>query len=167
MEDGAGEGGLPLLGHMLEFGKNPFHFMTKARAECGELAEFKLFGDRLVLMTGPEANEAFCRAPDSQLDQSAAYKVMTPIFGEGVVFDAPEKKKNEQLKMLMPALRDKPMRSYANVIGEEVAVVIDWPSSESLLERQGAGSVLTTVRRLVPVSDDYLAASLRMSFALR
>ena len=92
---------------------------------------------------------------------------MTPIFGESVVFDAPEKKKDEQLKTLMPALRDKPMRSYANVIGEEVAVVIDWPSSESLLERQGAGSVLTTVRRLVPVSDDYLAASLRMSFALR
>ena len=61
LEDGAGEGGLPLLGHMLEFGKNPFHFMTKARAECGELAEFKLFGDRLVLMTGPEANEALPR----------------------------------------------------------------------------------------------------------
>lgn len=114
------KGGLPLLGHMREFGKNPFLFMMKARAECGELAEFKLFGDHLVLMTGPEANEAFFRAPDSQLDQSAAYKVMTPIFGEGVVFDAPEKKKNEQLKMLMPALRDKPMRSYTQVIAEEV-----------------------------------------------
>ncbi len=30
---------------------NPFHFMMKARAG-GELAEFELFNERLVLMTG-------------------------------------------------------------------------------------------------------------------
>lgn len=119
------KGALPLIGHMLDFGKNPFEFMMKARAACGELAEFKLFHEKVVLMTGPEANEAFCRAPDDQLDQSAAYRLMTPIFGKGVVFDAPEERKNEQLKILMPALRDKPMRSYAGVIAREVEGMIE------------------------------------------
>ncbi len=119
------KGGLPLIGHMIDFGKNPFEFMMKARASCGELAEFKLFNEKVVLMTGPEANEAFCRAPDDQLDQSAAYRLMTPIFGKGVVFDAPEERKNEQLKILMPALRDKPMRSYAGVIAREVEGMIE------------------------------------------
>ena len=42
----------------------------------------------VVLLTGAEANEMFFRAPDDDLDQAEAYPFMTPIFGEGVVFDA-------------------------------------------------------------------------------
>lgn len=117
----------PLLGHMLEFGKNPFEYMMKLRNTLGEIGEFRMFHQKMVLMTGPEANEAFFRAPDAQLDQSQAYKIMTPIFGKGVVFDAPPHKKDQQLKMLMPVLRDKPMRGYAQVIVREVEQMIaDW-----------------------------------------
>lgn len=113
-------GALPFLGHMLEFGKNPFHYMMTLRKTLGEIGEFRMFHQKMVLLTGPEANEAFFRAPDAQLDQSQAYKIMTPIFGKGVVFDAPAHKKDQQLKMLMPVLRDKPMRGYAQVITQEV-----------------------------------------------
>ena len=120
-------GALPLLGHMLEFGKNPFDYMMRLRNKLGEIGEFRMFHQKMVLMTGPEANEAFFRAPDAQLDQSQAYKIMTPIFGKGVVFDAPPHKKDQQLKMLMPVLRDKPMRTYAQVIVQEVEQIIaDW-----------------------------------------
>jgi sterol 14alpha-demethylase len=117
-------GALPLLGHMLQFGKNPFSYMMMLRNTLGEIGEFRMFHQKMVLMTGPEANEAFFRAPDAQLDQSQAYKIMTPIFGKGVVFDAPPHKKDQQLKMLMPVLRDKPMRSYAQVIVKEVEQMI-------------------------------------------
>ena len=117
-------GALPLLGHMLEFGKNPFDYMVRLRNTLGEIGEFRMFHQEMVLMTGPEANEAFFRAPDAQLDQSQAYKIMTPIFGKGVVFDAPPHKKDQQLKMLMPVLRDKPMRGYAQVIVQEVEQII-------------------------------------------
>lgn len=120
-------GALPLLGHMLAFGKNPFDYMMKLRNSLGEIGEFRMFHQEMVLLTGPEANEAFFRAPDAQLDQSQAYKIMTPIFGKGVVFDAPPHKKDQQLKMLMPVLRDKPMRGYAQVIVREVEQMIaDW-----------------------------------------
>jgi len=123
-------GALPLLGNMLEFGKNPFAYMMKLRQTLGEIGEFKMFHQQMVLLTGPEANEAFFRAPDAQLDQSQAYKIMTPIFGKGVVFDAPPHKKDQQLKMLMPVLRDKPMRGYAQVIVNEVGQMIaDWGDS--------------------------------------
>ena len=117
-------GAWPLLGHMLGFGKNPFDYMMRLRQTLGEIGEFRMFHQKMVLMTGPEANEAFFRAPDAQLDQSQAYKIMTPIFGKGVVFDAPPHKKDQQLKMLMPVLRDKPMRGYAQVIVQEVEEMI-------------------------------------------
>jgi sterol 14-demethylase len=117
-------GAWPLLGHMLAFGKNPFEYMMTLRKTLGEIGEFRMFHQKMVLMTGPGANEAFFRAPDTQLDQSQAYKIMTPIFGKGVVFDAPPHKKDQQLKMLMPVLRDKPMRGYAQVIVREVEQMI-------------------------------------------
>ena len=109
-------GAKPFVGHILEFGKNPHEFMMRLREKLGDVAEFKMFHQDMVLLTGDKASEAFYRAADEVLDQGAAYKIMTPIFGHGVVFDAPIKRKNQQLQMLMPALRDKPMRTYSDLI---------------------------------------------------
>lgn len=123
-------GALPLVGHILDFGKNPHDFMMRLRARYGDVAEFKMFHQDMVLLTGAKASEAFYRASDEALDQGAAYKIMTPIFGHGVVFDAPIKKKNQQLQMLMPALRDKPMRTYSDIIVEEVeSLIADWANA--------------------------------------
>lgn len=117
-------GSLPFAGHIFSFGKNPHAFMMHLRERFGDVAEFNLFHQKMVLLTGSKASEAFYRAPDETLDQGPAYKMMTPIFGEGVVFDAPIKKRNQQLQMLMPALRDKPMRTYSDLIVKEVEDLI-------------------------------------------
>ena len=89
-------GGLPYLGHMFAFATNPFHFVERVARECGEVGSFTLLGQRIVLLTGAEASELFYRSSDEQLDQSAAYKLMTPIFGEGLVFDAPLERKKRR-----------------------------------------------------------------------
>jgi sterol 14-demethylase len=110
----------PGEGHGVEFAANPTAFLLRAWRECGELAAFDLAGQATVLMTGPEANEAFCRAPDEQLSQSAAYQFMTPIFGKGVIFDAPLDVKDQQLAIQTLALRHRNMKNYARVISAEV-----------------------------------------------
>ena len=56
----------------------------------------------------------FFRAPDEDLDQAAAYPFMTPIFGEGVVFDASPERRREMLHN--QSLRDKFMRGHAETI---------------------------------------------------
>lgn len=120
-------GGLPFFGHMLPFAKNPYHFMQRAHDEGGEVVEFTMLGAKIVLLTGEGPSEAFYRAPDEQLDQSAAYRLMAPIFGEGLVFDAPIARKNEQLRMLMPSLRFDAMRNHSAKIVDEVrGMVAPW-----------------------------------------
>jgi len=99
--------------------------MRRVRAECGPAGEISLLGKRVVLLSGSEAQEVFCRAPDEQLSQKVAYRLMTPIFGEGVVFDAPLDKLNEQLRILMPALRDRNMRNYAEIFTSEVEAMVE------------------------------------------
>ena len=91
-------GRLPLLGHLLEMRRRPIELFQRVRDECGEIGEFSLAGKRVVMLSGPEAQEAFFRAPDEQLDQAAAYPFMTPVFGQGVVFDATPEQRKQALK---------------------------------------------------------------------
>jgi sterol 14-demethylase len=118
--------GWPFLGHLLELRRDPLALMRRLRAECGEIGEFHLAGHRIALLTGEQAQEAFFRAPDEQLDQAAAYPFMKPIFGEGVVFDAtPEQRKQA---MRNQSLRDNFMRGHAEKIAAEVErMTAGWP----------------------------------------
>ncbi len=104
--------------HLDELRFDPIALMARVRAECGDVGRFVIGGREVVLLTGAEANEFFFRAPEEVLDQAEAYPFMTPIFGEGVVFDAPPERRREMLHN--QALRDKFMRGHAATIAEEV-----------------------------------------------
>lgn len=113
-------GAKPETGHYEEYQRNQPAFMMRIRNECGELAEYNLMGQPLVLMSGPDAQEAWCRAPDEIFGQAAAYVGTIPIFGKGVLFDAPMEILRQQLKIQVDALRYQNMKSYAKVISDEV-----------------------------------------------
>jgi sterol 14-demethylase len=110
-------GGLPLLGHLLEMRRSPIALFQRVRDQHGEVGEIRLARSRVVMLYGEEAQEAFFRAPDEQLDQAAAYPFMTPIFGRGVVFDATPEQRKQALRN--QSLRDKLMRGHAEVIAAE------------------------------------------------
>lgn len=133
MEPPNARGGLPWLGHIIPFARNPYRFMQGIANTYGDIVQFTLLGQRMVLLTGDHASEVFYRASDEQLDQSAAYKLMTPIFGHGIVFDAPTERKNQQLKMLMPALRMEAMRHHSEKIVAEVQQMMsEWGDAGEL-----------------------------------
>ena len=117
-------------GHLEELRRDPIGLMSRTRRECGDVGEFRLADRPVVLVTGAEANEWFFRAPEEDLDQAEAYPFMTPIFGEGVVFDAPPERRREMLHN--QALRDKFMRGHAATIAGEVdGMVGQWgPAGE-------------------------------------
>ncbi|HUY66446.1 MAG TPA: cytochrome P450 [Acidimicrobiales bacterium] len=109
-------------GHLDELRVDPIALLDRVRAECGDVGIFRLAERDVVLMTGAEANEFFFRAPEEVLDQAEAYPFMTPVFGEGVVFDAPPERRREMLHN--QALRDKFMRGHAATIADEVARMV-------------------------------------------
>ncbi|MGA8846318.1 MAG: cytochrome P450, partial [Nocardioides sp.] len=97
----------------------------RVRDECGDIGRFRLADRDVVLVSGAEANEQFFRAPDSTLDQAAAYPFMTPIFGKGVVFDASPEERQQMLKN--QALRGDMMRGHAATIEAEInRMVGEW-----------------------------------------
>ena len=113
------EGG---TGHLEELRRDPIGLMRRVREECGDVGEFRLADREVVLLSGADANEVFFRASEDELDQAEAYPFMTPIFGEGVVFDASPERRREALHN--QALRDKFMRGHAATIATEVDAMV-------------------------------------------
>jgi sterol 14-demethylase len=118
-------------GHLEELRRDPIGLMWRLRNECGEVGAFDLAGRNVVLLSGAEVNEWYFRTPDDVLDQAAAYPFMTPIFGTGVVFDAPPERRAEMLKN--SSLRGPQMKGHAEVIATEVRRAIDgWDGERSI-----------------------------------
>ena len=120
------DGGLPFLGHLAAFLRDPRQLLARARTR-GRVTAFRLGPQRVAFLSGPVAQEAFFRATDAELSPREAYQMMVPIFGRGVVYDASPERMIEQFHFLIPAFQERRMRTYAQVIVEEVRESIrDW-----------------------------------------
>ncbi len=120
-------GAQPEVGHYEEFMSHAAHFLYRAYQECGELAEFDLFGARHVLMASADAQEAVYRATDEQVSAAAPYQYMVPVFGEGIQYGAPLEIERQQVRFMSDSLRPKRMKTYAQVIAQEVEdYIADW-----------------------------------------
>lgn len=138
------EGGFPWIGHTIEFARDPVGLLHRAYDECGRVAQFRLAGKNVTVFTGPEAHESLFRHPDEVLNATEAYKMMTPVFGKGVVYDTTPARMYEQLHMLHPALRNKRMRTYTEIMAEETQKMIEGWGDEGELEACDFFGVLTS-----------------------
>ncbi|MDV3129357.1 cytochrome P450 [Mycobacterium sp. 21AC1] len=125
-------GGAEEHGHLEEFRTDPIALMKRVRDECGDVGIFQLADKQVVFLSGAEANEFFFRSADSDLDQAAAYPFMTPIFGEGVVFDTDPERRKEMLHNA--ALRGDQMKGHAATIEHEVRRMIEQWGSEGEID---------------------------------
>lgn len=120
-------GALPVIGHAVEFASDCLTLLWRAYQEHGDICGFRIFHKDVVLFSGVAAQEAMYRQPDEVLSPNEAYKIMVPVFGKDVVYDAPPERMNEQLGMIRPALQDKRMRTYGEIVAAETRrMVASW-----------------------------------------
>ncbi len=120
-------GGLPWLGHALALRRDPVVLLRRGHARLGDVFAIRLLGRRATVFCGLDAQAAFFQAPEAQLSAREAYRLMTPIFGRGVAYDASPEAMEAQMGFLFPALRDERLRAYARVMEEEAeAYVAGW-----------------------------------------
>ena len=118
-------GGLPFLGHVFEFRRDPVALIQRGRDLHGDIFSFLLLGRRVHVLTGPAGNEAFFSAPDNVLSARDAYRFTVPIFGKGLVYDATPEVMDRQFALVHPALRDDKMQNYTRYIAKEVEEYLD------------------------------------------
>ena len=118
-------GGLPWIGHLLDFQKDPVSMLSRGWREQGELVRFRLGPREFFLFTGPEAHDAYFRAGEDQLSAKEVYQFTVPIFGRGVAYDVSPEIMAEQLGFLYPALNETAMRRFARIMSEETRQLAD------------------------------------------
>ncbi|MEA5622439.1 cytochrome P450 [Nostoc sp. UHCC 0251] len=118
-------GGLPYLGHALEFYRNPTALLQQGQEQLGDIFSFLLLGTQVTFMSGSKANEAFFRAPDNLLSTREVYKLTTPIFGKGLAYDTTPEMMSEQLGFVMPLLREERLQAYASLMVQEAQVYFE------------------------------------------
>ncbi len=136
-------GGWPLLGHLLEFQKDPVSMLGRGWRERGELVRFRLGPREFVLFTGPEAHDRYFSAPEEQLNAKAVYQFTVPIFGRGVAYDAAPEIMDEQLEFLFPALNGAAMQRFARIMSEEAGQFADALGEEGEVDLPVALNELT------------------------
>ncbi|MCY3852601.1 MAG: cytochrome P450 [Gammaproteobacteria bacterium] len=109
----------PLIGHLLDFQKDPVAMLRRGWREQGELIRFRLGPRDFFLFTGPEAHDFYFHAPEDQLSAKEVYQFTVPIFGRGVAYDTSPELMAEQLGFLYPALSETAMRRFARIMFEE------------------------------------------------
>lgn len=112
-------GGLPWLGHAYEFWRRPIELLQQGRERYGDAWRFRLSGRDVTSLSGPKANKAFFHAPPDVLSARECYQFTVPVFGQGVAYDVTTDVMDQQLALVHPALSDKRMRTYAQIMAQE------------------------------------------------
>ena len=136
-------GGWPLIGHLRDFQKDPVSLLSRGWREHGDLVRFRLGPRECVLFTGPEAHDAYFRAPEEQLGARDVYQFTIPIFGRGVAYDVAPEIMDEQLGFLYPALREPAMRKLVRLMFEEASEFADGMGDDGEIDLPRAMNELT------------------------
>jgi len=118
-------GRVPFLRHALEFVRDPFGLIERGYHQVGEVFCFYLGSRQMTFMIGPKANEAFCRASDKVLSGHEAYRFLSPVLGEGVLFTATPEIMDEQIDFFLPSMRQEQMGVWVRMISNQVETFID------------------------------------------
>jgi sterol 14alpha-demethylase len=109
----------------MEFASNPPALVAKAYKEKGNTFTINIFGNNLTFLLGPVAHERFFSTSDNYLSQSEVYKFMTPVFGKGIVYDAPPKMMSDQLTFISNSLKSEALHKYVPMIADEAVTYFD------------------------------------------
>lgn len=112
-------GNLPFIGTFLEFAKNPVALVAQGYEKHGPCYSMSIFGQKMTFLLGPIAHDRFFSEDDRFLSQSEVYKFMTPVFGKGIVYDAPPKMMSSQMAFIKGALKGDALHRYVPIIVKE------------------------------------------------
>eukprot|EP00170_Pyropia_yezoensis_P008902 contig_38145_g8936 len=119
--------GLPLVGNVVAFMRDPLGLVRRGHAARGGVFTIRIAHKRMTFLLGAAPHAAFFRATDEQLDQTEVYRFSVPVFGRGVVYDAPLPVRLQQFRLLSLSLRVNMLETYVPMmVGECVAFFDAW-----------------------------------------
>jgi len=127
--------GLPFLGPIIQFLKDPMELIRAGNKKCGECFKVSFGAMDMVYLVGPDAQKFFFTM-DRYLDQAKMYKFTVPIFGPKILYDVDHSTRTCQLRFIRERLTDECLRSYTSTLENEVVTFFEecWPGESGTVD---------------------------------
>ncbi|GJM40384.1 MAG: cytochrome P450 [Ardenticatenaceae bacterium] len=126
-------GGLPIIGHTLEFKNNLMRLDQRGHAEYGDLFAMKLMNKNMAVVTGADYNKKFYLETDKSLNITDVYSFLKASFGE-VLFIAPHEEYLNQRSILQAIFSRTKMVDYLKAMEVEVQYWLDGLGDEGEID---------------------------------
>lgn len=118
-------GGLPVLGHALEFKNDRNGLFHRGLAEHGNIFAIRMARQEAAVLLGPEYHQIFFMETDKALNMSQAYRFLKAMFGEVAFAASPEVYQRQRPILHYPFRRQK-MLHYVGIMQR---VIQEWLDS--------------------------------------
>lgn len=116
------KGGVPVLGHLVGYITRQDELFRRGADQVGDIFGLNLMGQKVAVLTGAEAKEAFFKETDKSLNMNQAYDFLRAIFGE-VAFLAEHETYLNHRPILHALFSRQRMLEYVGIMDE---VVREW-----------------------------------------
>jgi len=135
-------GGIPVLGHMFQFLRDPTALMERGYHEHGPVFALKLANRRAVVLLGPENNHFFFSETDKLLSIREGYPFFVKMFHKRFYIFAEFEEYLEQRAIIMPRFQPRQMHQYVTTMANETF---------ALMERLGESGTFDLIPTLGPL----------------
>ncbi len=135
-------GGIPVLGHALQFLRDPTALMERGYHEHGSIFSFQLGLKRAIVLLGPENNRFFFSETDKLLSIRESYPFFIKMFHERFYVFAEFEEYLEQRAIIMPRFQPQQMHQYVTTMADETF---------SLMKRLGESGTFDLIPTLGPL----------------
>ncbi len=135
-------GGIPVLGHMFQFLRDPTALMERGYHEHGPVFALKLANRRAVVLLGPENNHFFFSETDKLLSIREGYPFFVKMFHKRFYIFAEFAEYLEQRAIIMPRFQPRQMHQYVTTMANETF---------ALMERLGESGTFDLIPTLGPL----------------
>lgn len=141
-----GVSGLPFVGSMLDFARDPIRFITQLQQEHGDMVAFSLLGNRGVLLSDPAHIERVLLDTGKQYSKFHPTYTLRTILGNGLVTSEGDFWKRQR-KLMAPAFHHQSIKKYADQMVAYTQDMADgWPTSGT---RDIHDDMMTLTQRII------------------
>jgi len=111
--------GLPILGNLLDAGRDRLGFLMRVSRECGDIGQFRVGPRRIVMLNSPHYVQAVLVDNDYAFFEKSPVlrQYLRPVFGNGLLSIDSQFHKQRR-KLLAPSFQPRCIAAYAEVMAD-------------------------------------------------
>jgi sterol 14alpha-demethylase len=127
-------GALPVVGHTVEFLRDPVALIERGRREHGLLWSLRLGGKPAVVMLGPDNSRFFFSETDQRLSIQTAYPFFVRMFDPAFYFFAGPDEYLRQRSLVLPRFQGRQLATYVEAMAQQTRQLQDQLGDEGELD---------------------------------